>query len=124
MKVQSYRDLVAWQKSMDLAVAIHRVAISFPRSELFGLTSQLNRAAVSIPSNIAEGHGRRTTNDYIHFLTISRGSLNEVETQLTLAHRYDYISEAVHCDLLELCAEVGRILSGLIESLKRRISTP
>lgn len=124
MNVKSYRDLLVWQKSMDLAVEIHPIAIAFPKVELFGLTSQLTRAATSIPSNIAEGHGRRTTGDFLYFLSISRGSLNEVETQLTLALRYDYISSAVHDHLLERSGEVGRMLNGLIESLERRLSSP
>jgi four helix bundle protein len=124
MNVKSYRDLVVWQKAMDLAVAIHPVALSFPKAEMFGLSSQLNRAAVSIPSNIAEGHGRRTTGDFIHFLSISRGSLNEVETQVTLALRYDYIPETVHDHLIELSSTVGRILNGLIDALERRLSSP
>jgi four helix bundle protein len=123
MTVKSYRDLLVWQKAMDLAVAIHPIALSFPKAELFGLTSQLNRAAVSVPSNIAEGHGRRTTGDFIHFLSIARGSLNEVETQITLASRYDYIPDPVHDQLLETTAEVGRMLNGLIDSLERRLSS-
>jgi four helix bundle protein len=108
---------------MDLAAAVHPIALSFPKAELFGLTSQLNRAATSVPSNIAEGHGRRTTGDFIHFLSISRGSLNEVETQITLANRYDYISTTVHDHLLDLSAEVGRMLNGLIDSLEKRLSS-
>ena len=76
MKSKSYRELIVWQKAMDLAVAVHPVALSFPKVEMFGLTSQLNRAAVSVPSNIAEGQGRRTTGDFIHFLGIAKSSLN------------------------------------------------
>lgn len=122
MKVKSYRELIVWQKAMDLAVAIHPIAMSFPKAEMFGLTSQLNRAAVSVPSNIAEGQGRRTTGDFIHFLGIVQGSLNELETQVTLALRYDYVQEAVHDHLLQRSAEVGRLLNGLIEALERRRS--
>ena len=124
MNVKSYRDLVVWQKSMDLAVDVHPVALGFPKAELFGLTSQINRCATSVPSNIAEGHGRRTTGDYIHFLSISRGSLNELETQLTLAMRHGYISEAVHDRFLELTNEVGRLLNGLMDALERRLLSP
>lgn len=123
MSVKSYRDLVVWQKAMDLAVAIHPIALSFPKAELFGLTAQLNRAAVSVPSNIAEGQGRRTTGDFIHFLSIARGSLNEVETQVTLASRYDYISDTVHDHLLEVSAEVGRMLNGLVDALEKRLAS-
>ena len=122
MKAKSYRELIVWQKAMDLAAAIHPVAMSFPRAETFGLTSQLNRAAVSVPSNIAEGQGRRTTADFLHFLGIAKGSLNELETQVTLALRYDYLQEAAHDHLLQRSAEVGRMLNGLIEALEQRRS--
>lgn len=124
MNIKSYRDLLVWQKSMDLAVAVHPFALAFPKAELFGLTSQVNRSATSVPSNIAEGHGRRTTADYIHFLSISRGSLNELETQLTLSMRHGYISEADHDRFLELTGEVGRLINGLMDSLERRRSSP
>jgi len=107
---------------MDLAVDIHPVALGFPKAELFGLTSQINRSATSIPSNIAEGHGRRTTPDFIHFLSIARGSLNELETQLTLAFRHGYTSESVHDSFLNYCGEIGRMLNGLMDSLERRHS--
>lgn len=123
MHIQYYRDLIAWQKAMDLCVEIHTATMAFPKQEVFGLSAQINRAVVSIPSNIAEGHGRRTTADFIHFLTISRGSLNEVETQITLAMRYPYITQADHDDLLERCGEVGRILNGLMDSLERRLAS-
>ena len=122
MHIQYYRDLLVWQKAMDLCVELHNVTLTFPKNEVFGLTAQLNRAMVSVPSNIAEGHGRRTTPDFIHFLSISRGFLNEVETQLTLAMRFHYLSETDHDNLLERCGEVGRMLNGLIDSLERRIS--
>jgi len=122
MPVQSYRDLLVWQKAMDLCVEIHGAAMLFPKQEIFGLTAQINRAVVSIPSNIAEGQGRRTTADFIHFLSIARGSLNEVETQLTLAMRYGYLPASDHDALLEPCFEIGRMLNGLMDSLERRLS--
>jgi four helix bundle protein len=122
MPVQSYRDLLVWQKAMDLCMEIHGAALLFPKQEMFGLTAQINRAVVSIPSNIAEGQGRRTTADFIHFLSIARGSLNEVETQLTLSLRYGYIEAGDHDVLLEQCFEIGRMLNGLIDSLERRLS--
>lgn len=124
MKAQSYRDLIVWQKAMDLAVGVHPIALSFPKSEMFALTSQINRSASSIPSNIAEGQGRRTTGEFIHFLGIAKGSLNELETQLTLALRYDYISDSVHDQFLEDTNEIGRLLNGLIDSLERRRQSP
>lgn len=123
MHIQSYRDLQVWQKAMDLCVEVHNAALVFPKQELFGLSAQLNRSVVSVPSNIAEGHGRRTTPDFIHFLSISRGSLNEVETQITLAMRYNYICQSDHDDLLERCGEIGRMINGLIDSLERRLAS-
>jgi four helix bundle protein len=123
MQIQYYRDLLVWQKAMDLCVEVHNVTLVFPKQELFGLSAQLNRSVVSIPSNIAEGHGRRTTPDFIHFLSISRGSMNEVETQLTLAMRYNYLSQTDHDELLERCGEVGRMLNGLIDALERRLGS-
>ena len=123
MQIQYDRDLLVWQKAMDLCVEVHNATLTFPKQELFGLSAQLNRSVVSVPSNIAEGHGRRTTPDFIHFLAITRGSLNEVETQLTLAMRYHYISQTDHDDLLERCGEVGRMLNGLIDSLERRLAS-
>ena len=122
MHIQYYRDLLVWQKAMDLCVEIHNATLAFPRHELFGLSAQLNRSVVSVPSNIAEGHGRRTTPDFIHFLSITRGSLNEVETQLTLAMRYGYLPATDHDALLDHCGEVGRMLNGLIDSLERRLT--
>jgi four helix bundle protein len=122
MTVHCYRDLLVWQKAMDLCVEVHGAALDFPKQEQFGLTAQINRAVVSIPSNIAEGHGRRTTADYLHFLSIARGSLNEVETQLTLAMRYRYLPSPDHDTLLEQCFEVGRMLNGLMDALDRRLS--
>jgi four helix bundle protein len=123
MNVTYYRDLLVWQKAMDLCVAIHNATLTFPKHEIFCLSAQINRSVVSVPSNIAEGYGRRTTADFIHFLSISRGSLNEVETQITLAMRYLYISETTHDELLGHCGEVGRMLNGLMDSLERRLSS-
>lgn len=123
MHIQYYRDLLVWQKAMDLCVEVHHAALVFPKQEIFGLSSQLNRSVVSVPSNIAEGHCRRTTPDFIHFLSISRGSLNEVETQITLAMRHNYISQTDHDELLERCGEVGRMLNGLIDALERRLAS-
>lgn len=120
MKIKHYRELIVWQKAMDLAVEVHPVALSFPKVEMFVLTSQINRSATSIPSNIAEGNGRRTTGEYLHFLGIARGSLNELETQITLAFRHEYIPEVIHDHLLEQTASVGRLLNGLVEALERR----
>ena len=116
--VRSYSDLIAWQKAVKLVTEIYRVSKRFPSEELFGLTSQLRRAAISIPSNIAEGQGRLGRKEFLHFLGNARGSLGEVETQIIIARNLDYLSEAEMNDILELSAEVGRILNGLLSSLK------
>ena len=114
---RSYKDLVAWQKAMDLVTAAYRATAKFPKDELFGLTSQLRRAAVSIPSNIAEGQGRLSQKEFRYFLGQSRGSLMEVETQLQIAQNLGYLDGAETEVLLSNCGEVGRILNGLIASI-------
>jgi len=86
-KIQSFRDLQIWQKSMELTVAVYRITQSFPREEIFGLTSQLRRCAISIPSNIAEGQGRSSEREFLHFLSIARGSNCELQTQVEIARR-------------------------------------
>lgn len=98
---------------------IYRATANFPREEVFGLTSQLRRAAVSIPSNIAEGKGRYSPRDFQHFLKQARGSVNEVETQLLLARDLDYLQKDQTAVLLKQCEEIGRILNGLISSLRK-----
>ena len=115
--VKSYKDLVAWQKAMDLVQAIYTITAHFPAVEKFGLISQLRRAAVSIPSNIAEGHGRRTRMDYVHFLDMARGSANEVETQLLIAIRLRFVDNQSVAQVIDLAQEVQRILRGLVNSL-------
>lgn len=116
--VRTYRDLIAWQKAIDLAAATYRHTSTFPSEERFGLTSQLRRCAVSVPSNIAEGHGRQTRAAYLNFLRIARGSLRELETQLIVAQRVRIAGEADTERLLELCDEVGRVLHSLIARLE------
>lgn len=117
---RSYKDLVAWQKSMDLVTAVYRATAGSPKDELFGLTSQLRRAAVSIPSNIAEGQGRLSEKEFRHFLGQARGSLMEVETQLQIAENLGYLEKEPERVLLEACAEVGRILNGLLASVSKQ----
>jgi four helix bundle protein len=103
----SYKDLIAWQKAMDLAEAIYQLTRDFPREEIYGLTSQLRRCAVSVPSNIAEGQGRTTPGEFKQFLGHARGSLLELETQLQLAKRLGYCSADREKALLMLSTEVG-----------------
>jgi four helix bundle protein len=115
-----YKDLIAWQKAMDLAEDIYRLTIGFPREELYGLTSQMRRCATSAPSNLAEGQGRTTPGEFKQFLGHARGSLLELETQPQLAARLGYCSADREKALLMLSAEVGRVLNGLIGSLETR----
>ena len=116
----SHRDLILWHKAMDLAVLAYRHCSSLPRHEIFGLASQLRRAAASIPSNIAEGCSRTSANDYLYFLSVARGSLAELETQMLLAQRIGYLTEAESSELQRCIDEVGRILHAVVASQKRR----
>jgi four helix bundle protein len=123
MTVKDYRELIVWQKAMDLVEQIYSITKQFPREELYGLTSQIRRASVSIPSNIAEGQARRTTKDFLHFLAVSYGSLKEVETQILIAERLDYIQKSGILRSLELTTEVAQHISGLVNSLERKMSS-
>lgn len=114
---QTFRDLMAWQKAKALARQVYEITRLFPDEERFGLVIQLRRAAVSIPSNIAEGRGRGTKKDFAHFLMQARGSLYEVETQIELANELHYIGAADTTRLLEACDELSRVLNGLINSI-------
>jgi len=117
MSLRSYQELVAWQKGMALVTDIYSCTQKFPKEEIYGLTSQIRRAAVSIPSNIAEGQGRLTSGEFKQFLGHARGSVFEVETQLLVARDLSYLSDEAVQALLERVQEVGRILSGLLSSL-------
>jgi four helix bundle protein len=110
---------VAWQKGIDLCELIYRASAAFPSHELYGLTSQIRRAAVSVPSNIAEGAGRITNGEFVQALGHARGSLLELETQLTIALRFGYLAPSETDTLFEITAEIGRITNGLIRSVKR-----
>ncbi|MBE2266486.1 MAG: four helix bundle protein [Flavobacteriales bacterium] len=115
---KSYQDLIVWQKSMDLVESIYQITWSFPKEEIFGLTSQMRRAAVSIPSNIAEGQSRNSNGEFRQFLGIAQGSLSELETQLMISQRLKLISSEQMQIPIQLCQEVGKMLNGLKSSLK------
>ena len=123
MAVKQYQDLIAWQKAIALVTEIYKASSSFPRDEIYGLTSQLRRAAVSVPSNVAEGQGRATSGEFIQFLCHARGSLFELETQVIVAHNLNYLSDAQREELITRISELGRILNGLITSVQRRKET-
>ena len=112
----THKDLTVWKKSMNLVILIYKVTGKFPKEELFGLTSQMRRAAVSIPSNIAEGHGRHSEKEVIRFLYISLGSASELETQILLSSKLDFLNEEDFNQLNELNNEVLKMLASLIRS--------
>ena len=115
---QTYRDLVAWKLGMKLVGDVYRLTEAFPHRETFGLASQMRRAAVSIPSNIAEGQARFSKREFKHFLRNARGSLAELETQVLIAVDLGYLEQGLASPLLTRCAELGRVLNGLIASIR------
>ena len=117
MQVKSYKDLIVWQKAMDLVEMVYRATKTFPKEELYGLTNQLRRAVVSIPSNIAEGQARKSTAEFRNFLSIARGSLAEVETQLLIARRLSYINQQKLGAILSIQVEVNKMTNSLILKL-------
>lgn len=120
-KINSYKDLLIWQRGMLIAELVYELTQSFPSSEVYGITSQLRRAGVSIPSNIAEGFGRNATKSYINFIKIARGSLNELETQLLLAKRLNFIVDSSAFEtLLKHIEEEGKMINSFINKLEEK----
>ena len=119
-KIECYRDLLVWQKAMELVTEVYRVTGRFPDDEKFGITAQIRRAAVSVPSNIAEGYGRNMLKDYIRFLRVARGSLLELETQVIISKNLKYISGEVLKETLGKTDEISRMLNGLMKRLEGR----
>lgn len=117
MQINSYRDLAAWQQAMDLVVAVYETTRTWPKEEIYGLTSQARRAAVSVPANIAEGYGRENLGSYVQFLRIAQGSLKELETHLLVAERIGMLPQVDRGSLLSQAETVGKILRGLIRKL-------
>ncbi|WP_271572220.1 four helix bundle protein [Bradyrhizobium sp. CCBAU 11386] len=116
--INSYRDLRVWQDAMSLAASCYRLTAQFPRDEMFGLTSQIRRAATSIPANVAEGHGRENTGSFVQSLRISQGSLKELETHLLLAERVGILTASDLEPVLGRCESLGKMLRALIRSLQ------
>ncbi|MCT2562968.1 four helix bundle protein [Chryseobacterium herbae] len=114
----NFKELLVWQKSIDFVTEIYKITGSFPKDEMYGLISQIRRASVSIPSNIAEGNSRRSKPDYLQFLKIARGSCAEVETQLIISKNLNYFSEENYKKLNEDIIEISKMLNGLINSLE------
>ena len=119
MGLKSYRDLEVWQKAIDLVVACYQITKKFPKNEVYGLINQLQRAAVSIPANIAEGRERQYSKEFIQYLSIAYGSLAELETHIQIAERLTYIDINQLKKLLDKTAEIGRMLNGLRRSLEK-----
>ena len=120
MRIESHRDLIVWQKSMDLVDRVYSITRSFPSDERFGLTSQIRRAAISVPSNISEGHSHSSRNDYAQFVSIAKGSIMELETQLVIASRQLYISLDALKPVMSILNEVDRMLTSLRKKLAIR----
>jgi four helix bundle protein len=121
MSLQSYKELEVWQLAMDLAEQCYKVTRTYPKEELFGLTSQIRRAAASIPANIAEGQGRDHTKEFLNHLSIARGSLMELETHLMLSQRVSLLKKESLDPLLVLTDRISRMLSGLRKALEKRL---
>jgi four helix bundle protein len=120
MHPTNYTDLIAWQKAMGLVEAVYSLSSAFPCAERFGLTAQMRRAAISVPSNIAEGQGRRTAGEFLNHLSVALGSIRELETHAILAERLRFVAWDQITGLLSTAAEVGRLVTGLANSLERR----
>ena len=121
VKIANYRDLQVWQKAMGVAEHIYRITESFPKHQLYGLTSQMQRAVVSICSNIAEGHNRRSTKEFLYFIRIAQGSLAELETQLLLSHRFNYVNKADLDIILTESTSIGKMLWAMSVKLNAKL---
>ena len=111
-----YKQLIVWQKAMKLVIHVYKVTKNFPKNEQYGLVSQLRRSAVSIPSNIAEGHGRTSDKEIVRFLDIARGSIYELDTQLEISRQLNYLNQVEYRSIFNLLDEISRMLSGLRRS--------
>ncbi len=118
--MKSYRDLIVWQKAMQLVTQVYLITKSLPKEELYGLMPQIRRSCISIPSNIAEGYGRNSTKDYLRFLQISSGSLYELQTQLEICLNLEYLSKKEFNEIYEQSREIERMLSSLIRKIGRK----
>lgn len=118
--IKSYKDLLIWQKSFEIVISTYRLVKSFPQEELYALTSQIKRAAISIPSNIAEGYGRNTDKSFSHFIDISRGSLYELETQLLIAKELDFIQDInMFNQIISLINEESKMINAFYNTLSK-----
>ena len=121
-KINDYKDLLVWQKAMNLVVEVYKTTKMLPKEETFGLSDQMRRAAVSIPSNIAEGYGRQTPKSYAQFLTIARGSAYELETQLLLCKKIHHLPSEIANTLISAISEITKMLTSIINKLHQQLS--
>jgi four helix bundle protein len=122
VRIQNYRELEVWKLAMELAESVYQLTDTLPEHELYGLSSQMRRCAISIPSNIAEGSARSGTKELIHFIFVARGSNAELETQLIFSHRRKYISDTALNECLSLCDRINRMLARLVQSLEKKVA--
>jgi len=118
MPASSFRNLTVWKNGIQLAKKVYQFSLGLPKQELYGLASQMQRASVSVSANIAEGHARDSTKEFLHILRIARGSLAELETLLTIASELGYLQKKLHAELLSYCDQIGRMITGLRKSIK------
>lgn len=117
--MQTYRDLIVWQKAMSIVLKLYTETKMWPKEEVYGLTSQIRRSSISIPSNIAEGYGRNSSGDYVRFLQIASGSLYECQTQLEISYQLGYLNEERYVEINSLSIEIEKMLSSLISKVKK-----
>ena len=120
LRMNNFKELKVWQRAIELVILIYKITQTFPKEEVYGLTSQIRRAASSIPSNIAEGAGRMSPEDFIHFLNIARGSSFELETQLIIAHELNYVNQPDFESLTQKLDEIQKMISGLQRSINNK----
>jgi four helix bundle protein len=121
MSISRFRELKAWQLGMDLTEKVYLLTDSFPKSEIYGLSSQIRRCAVSIPSNLAEGHGRTSTKEFLQFIAIAYGSICELETQILLSHRLKYLDQSNLETVSALLTETSKTIRGLQKAIRERV---
>ena len=121
--IKHYKDLIVWQKAIKMVLLVYKATKSFPKDELYGLTSQLRRAAVSVPSNISEGQARRSSREFRRFLTIAKGSMAEIETQLIIAEKLNFLQESHTKEIMTIHDEISKMLSALISKLSSHNSS-
>ena len=122
MSVKHYKELIVWQKSIDLVIMVYKIVKLLPKEELYSLSDQMRRAVISIPSNIAEGQQRNTTKDFLRFLSIAKGSLGELETQLIICEKLGYLTTEQTQPIVAQCTEISKMLNALISKIQNQVT--